>query len=85
MSNFVIGVEGEVGSGKTTMCKELTKLLPNTVFIDGGMIYKGIMLALRKTKLTPLDYIKYAGSIKKLLNGEVDVFINVKQITNSMK
>ena len=73
MSNFVIGVEGEVGSGKTTMCKELTKLLPNTVFIDGGMIYKGIMLALRKTKLTPLDYIKYAGSIKKLLNGDVDV------------
>lgn len=73
MGNFVIGVEGEVGSGKTTMCKELTKLLPNTVFIDGGMIYKGIMLALRKTKLTPLDYIKYAGSIKKLLNGDVDV------------
>ena len=31
--------------------------------------------SLRKTKLTPLDYIKYAGSIKKLLNGDVEAII----------
>lgn len=41
--NFVVGVEGEVGAGKTSMCKELVKIIPNTIFIDGGAIL-GVLL-----------------------------------------
>lgn len=48
--NFVIGVEGEVGAGKTSMCKELIKIIPNTIFIDGGLIFRGIILAIKKYK-----------------------------------
>ena len=50
--NFVIGVEGEVGAGKTSMCKELIKIIPNTIFIDGGLIFRGIILAIKKYKET---------------------------------
>lgn len=49
--NFVIGVEGEVGAGKTSMCKELIKIIPNTIFIDGGLIFRGIILAIKKFKV----------------------------------
>lgn len=48
--NFVIGVEGEVGAGKTSMCKELVKIIPNTIFIDGGSIFRGIIVAVKKYK-----------------------------------
>lgn len=47
---FVVGVEGEVGAGKTSMCKELIKIIPNTIFIDGGSIFRGIILAVKKYK-----------------------------------
>ena len=48
MRNIVIGIEGEVGSGKTSACRELTKIIENCVFIDGGAIYRGIILAISK-------------------------------------
>ena len=48
--NFVIGVEGEVGAGKTSMCKQLINIIPNTIFIDGGLIFRGIILAIKKYK-----------------------------------
>ena len=56
--NFVIGVEGEVGAGKTSMCKELIKIIPNTIFIDGGLIFRGIILAIKKYKVesTPNNF-----------------------------
>ena len=50
--NFVIGVEGEVGAGKTSMCKQLINIIPNTIFIDGGLIFRGIILAIKKYKET---------------------------------
>lgn len=46
--NIVIGIEGMVASGKTSICKELVKLIPNSIFIDGGNIYRGITYALAK-------------------------------------
>lgn len=49
--NIVIGVEGMVSSGKTSMCRELIKLIPNSIFIDAGYIYRGIVLALSKSDI----------------------------------
>ncbi len=49
--NFVIGVEGMVSSGKSSMCKELIKLIPNTIYVDAGYIYRGIVLAIIKNKI----------------------------------
>lgn len=49
--NIVIGIEGMVASGKTSICKELIKIIPNSIFIDGGNIYRGISLALAKNNV----------------------------------
>ena len=50
MENIVIGIEGDVASGKTTICKELINIVPNSIFIDAGSIYRGIMQALKQCK-----------------------------------
>lgn len=32
--NIVIGIEGLVGSGKTTICREMLKIIPESVFFE---------------------------------------------------
>lgn len=46
MANKVIGIEGLVGSGKTSICKELVKIIPNSIILHGGNLYRGIIYAL---------------------------------------
>lgn len=46
MSNIVIGIEGLVGSGKTSICRELLKYIPNSIILHGGNLYRGIVYAL---------------------------------------
>ena len=48
MSNIVIGIEGLVGSGKTTICRELLKEIPNSVFLNGGNMYRAIVYVMMK-------------------------------------
>ncbi len=43
---MVIGIEGYVGSGKTSLCRELIKKLPNTVLLNGGNLYRAIVYAM---------------------------------------
>ena len=43
MANLVIGIEGLVGAGKTSICRELIKRIPNTILINGGNIYRAII------------------------------------------
>ena len=43
MANFVLGIEGLVGSGKTSICRELIKKIPNTILVNGGNIYRSII------------------------------------------
>ncbi len=50
MSNKVIEIEGMVASGKTSICKELTNLINNSVFVDGSAIYRGITFAISEAK-----------------------------------
>ena len=46
MSNIVIGIEGLVGSGKTSICRELLNYIPNSIILHGGNLYRGIVYAL---------------------------------------
>ena len=65
--NIVIGIEGYVGAGKTSICKELLKRIPNSIIIHGGELYRTIVYALLsleedkevlKQKLTNVDIKK---------------------------
>lgn len=44
--NIVIGIEGYVGAGKTSICKELLNRIPNPIIIHGGNLYRTIVYAL---------------------------------------
>lgn len=46
MKNIVIGIEGYVGSGKTSICRELLNKIPNSIVFHGGNLYRGIVYAI---------------------------------------
>lgn len=48
MENVVIGIEGLVGSGKTSICRQLIKEIPNTVLLNGSNLYRAIVYAMMK-------------------------------------
>jgi len=48
MANLVIGIEGLVGAGKTSICREMVKRMPNTILVHGGNIYRAIIGTIMK-------------------------------------
>ncbi len=86
--NIVIGIEGYVGAGKTSICKELLKRIPNSIIIHGGELYRTIVYALLsleedkevlKQKLTNVDIKKIMDMLHVtigLQNRETVFFIN---------
>ncbi len=49
MEHIVIGIEGLVGAGKTSICRKLVKTLPNTILLNGGNLYRAIVYAMMKS------------------------------------
>ena len=37
-NNITIGIEGLVGAGKTSICRELLKKVPNSIILHGGNV-----------------------------------------------
>ena len=44
--NIVIGIEGLVGSGKTSICREMLKRDENAILLNGGNLYRAIVYTL---------------------------------------
>ncbi len=78
--NIVIGVEGMVSSGKTSMCKELVKLIPNTIFIDAGYIYRGIVMAIRENNIDLNSNTLNAFELMEKLNVKFEIEDKIAQI-----
>ena len=51
MENITIGIEGLVGAGKTSLCRELLNMIPNSIILHGGNLYRGIVYALMQSKI----------------------------------
>ncbi len=49
MNNIVIGMEGLVGTGKTSICRNLLDYIPNSIILHGGNLYRGIVYALMRS------------------------------------
>lgn len=47
--NIVIGVEGLVGAGKTSICRKLLTQIPNSILLHGGNIYRAIVYAIMQS------------------------------------
>ncbi len=60
MQNMVIGIEGLVGSGKTSICRELIKRIPNSVLLNAGNLYRAIVYSMIQNGSTIMN-LKKAG------------------------
>jgi len=48
VENKVIAIEGLVGAGKTSICRNLLTKIPNSILINGGNIYRSIVYTMIK-------------------------------------
>lgn len=48
MANIVLGIEGYVGAGKTSICRELLNHIPNSIILHGGNLYRAIIYSVMK-------------------------------------
>ncbi len=60
---MVIGIEGQVGSGKTSLCRELLKIIPDVVLLNGGNLYRAIVYAMMEHGDTLRDLQKKSKDI----------------------
>lgn len=70
MDNIVIGIEGLVGAGKTSICRRLIQVIPNTVLLNGGNLYRAIVYAMMqdKEKIKKLAKNMHNIDIKKMMD-----------------
>ena len=60
MGNIVIGIEGLVGAGKTSICRELINKIPNSVLLNAGDLYRAIVYIMMKNGST-ISKMKQSG------------------------
>ena len=90
---MVIGIEGLVGAGKTSICRQLTKRLSNTVLLNGGNLYRAIVYAIMQNGKS-LEELKNANKeldIKEMMdlfnislkieNNETAIYMGEKKIS----
>lgn len=90
--NIVIGIEGEVGAGKTSISKELLKYIPNSIILHGGNIYRAIVFQMLQSgnnlkniannmkNIDVFEILKNLNLEIKLENKETVIYINSKKI-----
>lgn len=92
MENIVIGIEGLVGAGKTSICRELIKKMPNTILLNGGNLYRAIVYSMIQNG-NKIEELKKQGKkldIKEMMdlfkiqikieNNETIIYINNKKV-----
>ncbi len=90
--NIVIGIEGLVGSGKTSICRKLLDYIPNAIILHGGNIYRAVVYGMmnsgidlkniknKSKNLDVMDVMQKLGIDIKLENRETVIYINNKKI-----
>lgn len=86
MGNIVIGIEGTVGSGKTSICRNLLDKIENSIILHGGEIYRAIVYGMMKSKiknngnLDAFELMKELGIEIKLEDRETKIYMNGQKI-----
>ena len=77
MANIVIGIEGLVGSGKTSICREMLKRDESFVLLNGGNLYRAIVYTLmqKEQNLLKLRKITKNADIKQYMD---DLKVEIK-------
>ena len=68
--NIVIGIEGLVGAGKTSICRKLLEKIPNSVLLNGGNLYRAIVYTLiqKEKNIFRLQKMMKNADIKKCMD-----------------
>ncbi len=86
MDNIVIGIEGTVGSGKTSICRSLLDKIDNSIIIHGGNIYRAIVYGMLKNEIKQtagLDAFQLMKELNieiKLENKETVMYMNGEKL-----
>ena len=87
MENIVVGIEGTVGAGKTSICRKLLDKIENSIILHGGNIYRAIVYGMakspkinKKDKLDAFEIMKDLGIEIKLEDKETKVYMNGEKI-----
>lgn len=89
MDNIVIGIEGTVGSGKTSICRSLLDKIDNSIIIHGGNIYRAIVYGMLKNEIKQtagLDAFQLMKELNieiKLENKETVMYMNGEKLDES--
>ena len=75
-NNITIGIEGLVGAGKTSLCRELLNMIPNSIILHGGNLYRGIICALMHSGVNIEEIISNPSQSKQL---------DIKQLMDILK
>ena len=73
--NLVIGIEGLVGTGKTSICHELLKYIPIAIVLHAGNIYRAITYQIIKEEI-PFEKL-YSIDLKDLFK-EFEISIGIE-------
>lgn len=76
MNNIVIGIEGYVGAGKTSICRELLNKIPNSILLHGGNLYRVIIYALMNLQKNSLNLNNLSENLKN---------INIKELMDKLQ
>lgn len=85
---MVIGIEGLVGCGKTSICRGLLNKIPNSIVLHGGNLYRAVVYDFMKRnkdigELQDTDIFSIMNDLKvkiELENNETVVYINNKKV-----
>ena len=87
MENIVIGIEGTVGAGKTSICRILLDKIENSIILHGGNIYRAIVYGMSKSRkinkkedLDAFEIMKDLGIEIKLEDKETVIYMNGKKL-----
>ena len=89
MDNIVIGIEGTVGPGKTSICRNLLDKIDNSIIIHGGNIYRAIVYGMLKNEIKQtagLDAFQLMKELNieiKLENKETVMYMNGEKLDES--
>lgn len=79
MENIVIGIEGLVGAGKTSIARCLLNKIPNSIILHGGNIYRAIMCGVMKSGMPMQEMVEqFKGKDIKNVMEELHISIGIK-------